>query len=91
MRQRLRIEQGQTMAEYGVILSMMTATIIAALLFFSDEIRNGIMRAVALMRANMQNLRGKNFLPELEHPSLKLKRIHRGGSSSGIPVARSRR
>ena len=30
MRQRLRIEQGQTMAEYGVILSMMTARIIAA-------------------------------------------------------------
>ena len=49
MRQRLRTEQGQTMAEYGVILSMMTATIIGALLFFSDEIRNGIMRAVGLM------------------------------------------
>ena len=27
----------------------------------------------------------------LEHPSLKLKRIRRGRSSSGIPVARSRR
>ena len=49
MRQRVLNEKGQTMAEYGVILSMMTATIIAALLFFSDEIRNGIMRAVALM------------------------------------------
>ena len=49
MRFRARDEQGQTMAEYGVILSMMTAGIIAALLFFSGEIRNGIMRAVDLM------------------------------------------
>ena len=49
MRMRARNEQGQTMAEYGLVLSMMTAGIIAALLFFSGEIRAAVLRAVALM------------------------------------------
>jgi Flp pilus assembly pilin Flp len=49
MRKRVLSEQGQTMAEYGVVLSVMTAGIIAALLFFSGEIRNAILRVVGLM------------------------------------------
>jgi Flp pilus assembly pilin Flp len=49
MRQRVQSEQGQTMAEYGVVLSVMSAGIIAALLFFSGEIRNAILRVVGLM------------------------------------------
>jgi Flp pilus assembly pilin Flp len=49
MRQRVLNEQGQTMAEYGVVLSLMTAGIVTALLFFSGEIRAAILRVVGLM------------------------------------------
>ncbi len=49
MRKRVLNEQGQTMAEYGVVLSVMSAGIIAALLFFSGEIRAAILRVVGLM------------------------------------------
>jgi Flp pilus assembly pilin Flp len=34
----LRREEGQTMAEYGVILAVITAAIIAALVLLSDNI-----------------------------------------------------
>jgi Flp pilus assembly pilin Flp len=49
MRQRVQSERGQTMAEYGVVLSVMSAGIITALLFFSGEIRAAILRVVGLM------------------------------------------
>jgi Flp pilus assembly pilin Flp len=44
----LRNEEGQTMAEYGVVLAVITAGIIAALTFLSDEIA-GALDAVAGM------------------------------------------
>jgi Flp pilus assembly pilin Flp len=44
-----RSEQGQTMAEYGVVLAVITSTVIGALLLFSDGIRAGFERAVALL------------------------------------------
>jgi Flp pilus assembly pilin Flp len=48
-RLRLRNESGQTMAEYGVILAMITATVISALLLFSDAIQSGFMKAITII------------------------------------------
>ncbi|MGE5689177.1 MAG: Flp family type IVb pilin [Pseudomonadota bacterium] len=42
-------EQGQTMAEYGVILAMITAGVILGLLAFSAAIQAGFARAIALV------------------------------------------
>jgi Flp pilus assembly pilin Flp len=42
----LRNEEGQTMAEYGVVLAVITVGIVAALVFLSEEIA-GALRAVA--------------------------------------------
>lgn len=46
---RLRDQSGQTMAEYGVILAIITASVISALLLFSAAIRSAIMTAVAII------------------------------------------
>ena len=48
-RSEARSEQGQTMAEYGVILAVISASVLAALLLFSGAIQAGFMRAVDLM------------------------------------------
>ena len=37
------------MAEYGVVLAVMTAAVISALLLFSDGIRTGFLKAVEIM------------------------------------------
>ncbi len=37
-------EEGQTMAEYGVVLAVITAGIIAALVLLSEQIRTVIVR-----------------------------------------------
>jgi Flp pilus assembly pilin Flp len=42
----MRKEEGQTMAEYGVVLAVITTGIVAALIFLSDEI-DAALRAVA--------------------------------------------
>ncbi len=42
----VRSEEGQTMAEYGVVLAVITTGIVAALIFLSDEI-DAALRAVA--------------------------------------------
>jgi Flp pilus assembly pilin Flp len=41
-----RREEGQTMAEYGVILAVITVAIIAVLVFLSDGIRNNLQAVV---------------------------------------------
>ena len=46
---RLRDESGQTMAEYGVILAIITASVLSALLLFSAAIRSAIMSAVTII------------------------------------------
>ena len=46
---RLRDQSGQTMAEYGVILAIITASVLSALLLFSAAIRSAIMTAVAII------------------------------------------
>lgn len=45
----LREEPGQTMAEYGVVLTVVTIGIVAALALFSGAIERSILRAVALI------------------------------------------
>ena len=42
----MREEEGQTMAEYGVVLAVITVGIVGALIFLSDEIDKAL-RAVA--------------------------------------------
>ena len=42
----MREEEGQTMAEYGVVLAVITTGIVAALIFLSEEI-DAALRAVA--------------------------------------------
>ena len=41
-----RREEGQTMAEYGVILAVITVAIIAVLVLLSDGIRNNLQAVV---------------------------------------------
>ena len=41
-RARFGVEEGQTMAEYGVVLAVITALIVAALLALSGAIANAI-------------------------------------------------
>jgi Flp pilus assembly pilin Flp len=42
-------EEGQTMAEYGVILAVITVAIIAALLLLSSGIRKNLMSVVGVL------------------------------------------
>jgi Flp pilus assembly pilin Flp len=42
-------ESGQTMAEYGVVLSVITVGIITAFTIFSGAVERAILRAVALI------------------------------------------
>jgi Flp pilus assembly pilin Flp len=45
----LRDEHGQTMAEYGVVLAIITAGVLTAWLAFSGAIISAIMKTVSLM------------------------------------------
>ena len=49
IRANLRREEGQTMAEYGVILAVITVLIIGALLALSSGIRNNINSVVGVL------------------------------------------
>ena len=42
LRDRFNIEEGQTMAEYGVVLAVITALVVAALLALSGAIATAI-------------------------------------------------
>jgi Flp pilus assembly pilin Flp len=42
LRSRFDVESGQTMAEYGVVLAVITALIVAALLALSGAIANAL-------------------------------------------------
>jgi Flp pilus assembly pilin Flp len=44
-----RREEGQTMAEYGVILAVITVAIIGALVLLSSGIRNNLMSVVGVL------------------------------------------
>ena len=44
-----RGEEGQTMAEYGVILAVITVLIVGALLFLSSGIERNIMSVVSVI------------------------------------------
>ena len=44
-----RREEGQTMAEYGVVLAVITIAVMAVLTAFSGGIQNVIARATALL------------------------------------------
>ena len=45
----VRSEEGQTMAEYGVILAVITVAIIAVLVLLSDGIRNNLQAVVDVL------------------------------------------
>ena len=49
MRKWVRSEPGQTMAEYSVVLSVISVGIAAALLLFSGGIRAAFLRVAGLM------------------------------------------
>ena len=42
LRARFNVEEGQTMAEYGVVLAVITALVVAALLALSGAIANAL-------------------------------------------------
>jgi Flp pilus assembly pilin Flp len=44
-----RREEGQTMAEYGVILAVITIAIVAVLALLSDTIRNNLQAVVDVL------------------------------------------
>lgn len=43
---RLRREEGQTMAEYGVVLAVITVAIVGVLTLLSDSIQNAIQGVI---------------------------------------------
>jgi Flp pilus assembly pilin Flp len=49
MLQRLRNEQGQTMAEYGVVLAVITALVFGALSLLSGNIITALTRVAGLV------------------------------------------
>ena len=49
IRANLRREEGQTMAEYGVILAVITVLVITALLLLSSGIERNIMSVVSIL------------------------------------------
>jgi Flp pilus assembly pilin Flp len=44
-----RREEGQTMAEYGVVLAVITLAVIAAITLLSDNVRNAIEAVAGIM------------------------------------------
>ena len=46
----VRCEQGQTMAEYGVILAVITVGVVAALIMFSGAIVSALERTSSLIQ-----------------------------------------
>jgi Flp pilus assembly pilin Flp len=44
-----RREEGQTMAEYGVVLAVITLAVIAAITLLSDNVRNAIEQVAGIM------------------------------------------
>lgn len=44
-----RREEGQTMAEYGVVLAVITLAVIAAITLLSDNVRNAIESVANIM------------------------------------------
>ena len=49
MRSRITEQSGQTMAEYGVILALITASILAGLIFFSGRVLQAIEHINSLL------------------------------------------
>ncbi len=47
---RIRCERGQTMAEYGVILAVLTVGVVGALLVFSGQLVEAVERVAAQVR-----------------------------------------
>jgi Flp pilus assembly pilin Flp len=47
--QRLRNEQGQTMAEYGVVLAVITAMVFGALTLLSGNVTAALTRVAGLV------------------------------------------
>ncbi|HSC50085.1 MAG TPA: hypothetical protein VLD16_07465 [Gaiellaceae bacterium] len=44
-----RREEGQTMAEYGVVLAVITIAVIGAITLLSDNVRNAIENVAGIM------------------------------------------
>jgi Flp pilus assembly pilin Flp len=44
-----RREEGQTMAEYGVVLAVITLAVIGAITLLSDNVRNAIENVAGIM------------------------------------------
>jgi len=44
-----RHEEGQTMAEYGVVLAVITLAVIGAITLLSDNVRNAIENVAGIM------------------------------------------
>ena len=44
-----RDEEGQTMAEYGVVLAVITIAVIGAITLLSDNVRNAIEQVAGIM------------------------------------------
>jgi len=45
----VRSEEGQTMAEYGVVLAVITIAVIGAITLLSDNVRNAIEQVAGIM------------------------------------------
>jgi Flp pilus assembly pilin Flp len=44
-----RREEGQTMAEYGVVLAVITLAVVAAITLLSDNVRNALEQVAGIM------------------------------------------
>ena len=45
----VRSEEGQTMAEYGVVLAVITLAVVAAISLLSDNVRNAIENVAGVL------------------------------------------
>ncbi|MFL5977431.1 MAG: Flp family type IVb pilin [Gaiellaceae bacterium] len=49
LRARFGVEEGQTMAEYGVVLAVITLAVVAAISLLSDNVRNAIENVAGVL------------------------------------------
>ena len=85
-----RREEGQTMAEYGVILAVITVLIIGALLLLSSGIERNIMSVVNILSSCEDLARGGRSRGKRARPSSCKARLQnsRNGAVSVYPCGR---
>ena len=86
----LKREEGQTMAEYGVILAVITAAIITALVLLSTNIGNVLNRVAGDRLAHLRGRRGPSPAGSPRRPFFSRKAFPESHEQSAFNRSRSR-